>query len=112
MPATGERRGKRGNNMPNEPTVDITLGHSWCYPDHKWEWVVQIPEQVAIQWIAQVAPDARITPYRDIAVEHVISGRYQWLNKLAVIVANDEYGKVTALYKHDFACWVLRLRED
>jgi hypothetical protein len=95
--------------MPNKPSINIDLGHCWCYPDYHWEWLCKIPETVALHWIASAVPQAHITGYLDQgAVHKCVEGRAQWLNKLAVIVENED--RIIALYKHDFACWVITLR--
>jgi hypothetical protein len=89
-------------------TATYELGKTFTYPGSEWQWIVQIPQTVAIDWIAQSAPDAAIGPFTDDNVSKIKSGRAQWLNKLAVVIEDDR--GVLALYKHDFAVWLIQLR--
>lgn len=86
------------------------VGTTFSYPDYKWWWVTQIPEEVALAWIAMKCPDSVIGVSRGENASRVREGRAQWLNKIAIVIENER--DLIALYKHDFACWVIRKKED
>lgn len=83
------------------------VGDHFTYPDYHWYWVCKVPDEVAIEWIRQVAPAAPISGRTD---ETALKCHYsKWLNKLAVIIEVDR--GILALYKHDFDIWLIKLNE-
>lgn len=85
---------------------DYNIGDTFTYPSGKWLWICEIPEPAARAWINNIIPTANIS---GVSKQEAIDLRTQWLNKLAIVVEIDH--GIIALYKHDFKCWVIKLRD-
>lgn len=92
------------NNPKHAPAFDV--GDHFTYPDYHWNWICKVPDIAALDWVRSAAPHTTIGPIVGVTAETVTSA-HQWLNKLAVIV-EVERGTL-ALYKHDFAIWLIKL---
>ena len=94
--------------MPqNTPTV----GDTSTYPmdGGAYSYVTTVPEAAAMQWLAEVAPEAQISGFNDVTVADMLARTTSrgWMNKVAVVV-EVKHGLASALYMHDGDVWLIR----
>lgn len=94
--------------MPqNTPAVGDTM----TYPmdGGAYSYVTTVPEAAAMQWLAQVAPEAHINGSNNETVTDILARTTTrgWMNKVAVVV-EVRHGLAAALYMHDGDVWLVR----
>ena len=72
------------------------------FADHKgFNHIVDVPKDVAEAWVSQVAEEAELTQYM-WDPSRIASGQTAMMNKGAVYVAIDKYGRHELwIYQHD-----------
>jgi len=90
---------------------EFQVGETMTYPmdDYRFFMVCVVPEDVALAWVAEAAPETTLG-CRATAADIQASRSNQWLNKLAVVVSNERR-RTVALYLHDGEYWLIQQRQ-
>ena len=86
----------------------LDIGYKFTYPDFNWERACRIPEKVAVAWVTELFGKDINMGCGPLVNEF---NHNSWLNKLAIVVENDDSRGCIALYNHDGTYWVIRNKD-
>ena len=91
------------------------VGDTICYPyDFGFRHVVDIPVEVAINWLKAILPDAKLgfdIKVKDIDLfnEWDNYNQVSWMNKLLIVIDVTYNREVFGLYNHDGGYSIIKL---